>query len=45
MIGPKNQSTSFLLRMLSAERPVAVAELDLTKVRAYLKKTLPPSET
>ncbi len=30
----------FLLRMLSAERPVAVAELDLVRVRAYLDQRM-----
>jgi hypothetical protein len=30
----------FVLRMLAAERPVAVAELDLERVRAYLAEKL-----
>jgi hypothetical protein len=30
----------FVLRMLAAERPIAVAELDLGRVRAYLAEKL-----
>ncbi|MGE3363262.1 MAG: hypothetical protein AB7I34_07385 [Rhizobiaceae bacterium] len=31
----------FVIRMLSAKKPIPVAQLDLEKVRAYLKANLP----